>query len=157
MRTGVPETRCKQTWYGLTAQVTTGPGFLHRAGFDGLVIPHPPMVNWLLRLGLSGHLCRNLIFAHEFAHFQTAPVLLAYILGIFFLAYTKGGTGMGEIIFLLVSVQAVWEMLSEGLVVLENFAAYRKSYNGIIKLPRVLFCAGGGMLTAAGWAVVLCG
>ena len=157
MRTGVPETRCKRTWYGLTAQVTTGPGFLHRAGFDGLVISHPPMVNWLLRLGLSGHLSRNLIFAHEFAHFQTAPVLLAYMLGIFFLAYTKGGTGMGEIIFLLVSVQTVWEMLSEGLVVLEDSAAYRKSYNGITKLPRVLFWAGGGMLTAAGWAVVLCG
>lgn len=155
MRTGVLETRRKRTWYGLTAQVTLGTRFLHWAGFDGLVIPHPPMANWLLRLGLSGRLSRNLIFAHEFAHFRTAPVLFVYMFVIIFLAYMKGRIGVWEMIILLVSVQAVWEILSEGLVLLEDSTTYRKSYKGIARLPRLLFWAGGGIFTAAGWLVLL--
>jgi hypothetical protein len=122
-----------------------------------LVIPHPPLANWLLRLGLSAHPTRNLIFAHEFAHFQTAPVLFVYVLVIIVLVYMKHRIGMGEMIFLLVSVQAVWEILSEGLVVLEDAAAYRKAYDGIKRLPRFLFWMGGGVLAAAGWVVVLHG
>lgn len=157
MRTGTPETRSKRTWYGLTAQVTLGARFLHRSGFDGVGVPHPPLVNGLLRIGLPDEAKRRLSFFHEFAHFQTAPLLLAYLLGIFFLVYAKGKIGIGMTIFLLICVHAAWEMLSEGLVILEDPAAYRKSYRGITKLPRVAFLIGGGMLTAAGWAVVLCG
>jgi len=106
-------------------------------------------------MGLSGQLNRNLSFAHEFAHFQTAPVLFIYMLVVFVLAHVKTPTGIGEIFFLLASIQAAWEMMSEGLVVLENPAAYRTSYKGMTRLPRILFWAVGGMLAVAGWLVVL--
>ena len=149
------ETRFKRTWFGLNARVTIGPVFVHRAGFRGVVIPHPAVANLLLRMGLSAQLERNLSFAHEFAHFQTAPVLFVYMAVVFVVAYIKTLTGMGEIIFLLVSIQAAWELMSEGFVVLENPVAYRRSYNGITRLPRILFWAVGGMLAVAGWLVVL--
>jgi hypothetical protein len=151
------ETRFKRTWFGLNARVTIGPGFLHKTGFHGVAIPHPAVANLLLRMGLPAYLNRNLSFAHEFAHFQTAPVLFVYMLVVFVLAYVKNLTGMGEIFLLLVSIQAAWELMCESLVVLENPAAYRRSYNGITWLPRIFFWAVGGMLTAAGWLVVLQG
>ncbi|MBU1706089.1 MAG: hypothetical protein ABIG67_04650 [Pseudomonadota bacterium] len=155
MKTNGSETRYKRVWYGANTRVTIGPGFLHKTGFRDVVIPHPPVANGLLRLGLPGHLSRDLIFAHEFAHFQTAPVLFAYMFVISVLIYVKGRTSMGEILFLLVSVQATWEIMSESFVMLENSALYRKSYDRVTKLPRILFWAAGGILTAAGWVVVL--
>ncbi|MHB8772787.1 MAG: hypothetical protein ACYC7J_17470 [Syntrophales bacterium] len=155
MKTNDSETRYKRVWFGANARVTIGPGFLHRAGFGDIVIPHPPVANGLLRLGLPRHLSRELSFVHEFAHFQTAPVLFGYIFMIIVLLYVKGRTGMGQILFLLVSVQAVWEIVSESFMVLENSALYRRSYDGVTKLPRILFWATAGMLTAAGWVIVL--
>ena len=157
MRANGSETRFKRTWFGLNARVTIGPGLLHKTGLHGVAIPHPPVANSLLRMGLSGQLNRNLSFAHEFAHFQTAPVLFIYMLVVFVVAYLKTIAGMGEIIFLLLSIQATWELMSEGFVVLESPGAYRTSYNGISRLPRILFWAVGGILTAAGWLGLLQG
>ena len=149
------ENRAKRTWFGVTAKVTIGPGFIHKAGFGRLVIPHPPVANWLLRLRLPEDLSRNLTFAHEFAHFQTAPLLFVYGVVLIFLANVMDQTGMGEIIFLLVNMHAAWELMSEGMVALEDTAAYRSTYKGVTRLPRLLFWAAGGLLTAAGWVVVL--
>lgn len=148
-------TRSKRVWFGVTASVTIGPGFLHRAGVGGFVIPHPPAANWLLRLGLPDNLSRNISFAHEFAHFRTAPALFVYMLVLIVLLYTTGHTGMGEVLFLLISGQAAWEIMCEGLVILEGAAAYRKAYNGVTRIPRLLFWTTGGLLAAAGWVVVL--
>jgi hypothetical protein len=151
------ETRYKRLWYGPNASVTIGPGFLHRTGFVGFVIPHPPAANWLLRLGLPGHLSRNLIFAHEFAHFQTAPLLFVYMIVLIVLFYIKGRTGMGEVLFLLVSGQATWEIMSEGHMILADSTSYRKTYDGVLRIPRLLFWATAGMLAAAGWVLLLFG
>lgn len=155
MTTHGSETRYKRVWFGANAKVTIGPGFLHKAGFGDVVIPHPPVANALLRLGLPDHLSRDLCFAHEFAHFETGPVLFAYLFAIIFLTYAKGQTSMGEILFVLMSTQATWEIVSEIFVLLQDSILYRKSYNGVIRLPRIIFWASGGILTAAGWVVVL--
>ena len=148
------ETRYKQAWFGAKARVTVGPGLLHKSGFGGLLIPHPAATNWLLRRGLPEHSSRNLSFAHEFAHIQTAPMLFAYMIVVFILIYLKGRTGVEAVLFLLVSIQAAWEIMSEGLVVFQNFAAYQASYKGITRLPRVFFWGSMGILAAAVWVVV---
>ena len=149
------ETRYIKAWFGAKAKITIGPGFLHKSGFGGLLITHPAVTNWLLRRGLPEHSSRTLSFAHEFAHIQTAPILFAYMIGVFILVYLKGRTRVWEVLFLLVSIQAAWEMISEGLVVFEDFAAYQASYKGITRLPRALFWGAVGILAAAGWVVVL--
>ena len=157
MKTKCSETRSKRTWFGASASVTIGPGFLHKAGFAGFVIPHPPLANWVLRIGLPGHQRVKMSFAHEFAHFQTAPVLFVYMLVVFVLAYVKGRAGMWEILLLLAGGQAAWEILSEGLVVFKDSAAYSASYEGVPRFPRILFWTTAGIFTAAGWVVSLYG
>lgn len=149
------ETREMRTWFGATARVTIGPGFIHKAGTGGLLIPHPPMANWLLRLGLPDHLCRRLSFAHEFAHFQTAPLLVAYLIALVALAYIKTRPGIMELFLFLVCAQATWEIMSEGFTILENVEAYRRSYAGVAKTPRFLFWVIGVILSASGWYIAL--
>ena len=133
------ETRSKSAWFGAKARVTIGPGLLHKSGFGGLLIPHPGVANWLLRQGLADCPSRDLSFAHEFAHIQTAPMLVVYMIVTFILIFLKDRTGAEEMLFLLVSIQAAWEIMSEGFVVLKDFAAYQASYKGITRLPRILF------------------
>ena len=81
-------------------------------------------------------------------------MLFAYMIVVFILIYLKGRTGVEAVLFLLVSIQAAWEIMSEGLVVFQNFAAYQASYKGITRLPRVFFWGSMGILAAAGWVVV---
>jgi hypothetical protein len=155
MRTGVPETRWKRTWYGLTAQVTLGTRFLHWAGFGGVGMPHPPLANGLLRIGLPEEAKRRLSFAHEFAHFQTAPAALVYMIVLLAAFHTRGRIGVAAILIVLASTHAVWEMLSEGLVVLEDPAGYQALYESISMLGRTLFWVVVAALAAVGWAAVM--
>lgn len=149
------ETRWQRTWYGLAAYVTLGPGFLHRAGFGRVKIPHPPIANWLLRQGLPTDVKRRLSFVHEFAHLQTAPVALLYLLALLGLFYQQSRTGPVMILGGLVSTQAVWELLSESLVLIGSREEYMKSYASISKLPRALFWGACAVLAAAGWLAVI--
>jgi len=153
MGMGASETRWHRTWYGLTAYVTLGPGFLHRAGFGRLKIPHPPIANWILRQGLHIDAKRRLSFVHEFAHFQTAPVVLVYVAALLRNEFVQGGIGLSEILILLLSTQALWEILSEGLAILAAPAMYHAWYEGVALWPRFLFWCLGLLGAAAGWLV----
>jgi len=151
------ETRYKRLWFGIEARVTVGPGFLHKSGFGPLVIPHPAVANWLLRWGLPGHLSCDLVFDHEFAHFQTAPMMLLYMLALLIFVFVRGRTSIGAVLIVVASVHAAWEIVSESLVRLKDPVRYRMSYDALIRFPRVLFWTAGGLVTAAGWLVVLTG
>ena len=155
MRVEVSETRVMRTWYGLTARITIGPGFIHKTGAGGLLIPHPPVANRLLRIGLPDHLHRKLSFAHEFAHFQTAPLLAAYVLALLAFAFIRTPPGIGKIFLLPACAQAAWEIMSEGCTIVKNAEAYRAAYEGVTKVPRILFWFVGGLLAAGGWGIVL--
>ena len=152
---GISETRRKRIWYGITATVTLGPRYLHRAGFGRVVFPHPPVVNWLLRIGVSDEAKRRLVFAHEFAHFETAPAAILYMGALFAFIYSRGRFSLASILMAIVSTHAAWEMLAEGLVVLESPADYRQSYNSLPQLPRILFWLLGTVLALAGWLVAV--
>jgi hypothetical protein len=155
MKPSGSETRYRRVWFGANARVTIGPGFLHRAGLGGFAIPHPPLANWVLRLGLSGHLSRDLTFAHEFAHFQTAPAAVAHMIVLLAGAYLRGNRGVTTVLMTLVSTQAIWELLSEALVVAEDPWGYRAAYGGISRLSRILFWLVAAVLASAGWVAVM--
>jgi hypothetical protein len=146
----LPDTQTMRTWFGVTVRVTIGPGFVHWAGIGRAAIPHPPVANWLLRKGLPDPMRRRLVFQHEFAHFQTAPVVLTFMIVLFTTALLKNRVGLGEILILLSSSQALWEVLSEGLVILKVHPAYRDFYDGIPSGPRRLFWVVGTTIAAAG-------
>jgi len=139
MRGNLPETHHRRTWFGATARVTIGPGFVHRAGIGRVAIPHPPVANWLLRQGMPADLQRKLSFVHEFAHFQTAPVVLLSLIALFMLAFLKNRLGVAEILIILAGTQALWEILSEGLVILSAPAMYHACYEGVSLWPRIIF------------------
>lgn len=147
--------REQRTWYGVNAVIMIGPGFIHKAGVGKLLIPHPPIVNWLLRRGLPEKTKVALGLAHEFAHFQTAPVALPYIFGLLAGAIAGGHSGVLQILVLLISTHATWEMMSEMWTIGRDRRFYRDSYAEVSPGPRIFFwlCTAG--LTLAGWAVFL--
>lgn len=145
------ETQRKKIWYGLTAEVTFGPGRWHRTGFGKVVFPHPPAANWLLRFGMSNDTKRGLVFAHEFAHFETAPFALLYMGALLAVVHPAGRSQMASILMVIVSTHAAWEILAESLVVLKSPEDYRQLYNSLPQLPRLLFWLIGTVLAAAGW------
>src|SRR4030067_962928 len=49
--------RHMRTWYGMNGTVVIGPGFRHSTGLGGLLLPHPPVVNQLLRHRLPSQSC----------------------------------------------------------------------------------------------------
>jgi len=149
------ETRYRRLWFGLEARVTTGPVFLHRSGFGTLLVPHPPIANELLRWGMPRHAARELSFAHEFAHLQAAPLLLVYLLLMGVAALRGGRAGIGIWFFLLASAQAAWELISEGIVFLQDSERYRMIYMALPMFPRALFWTLGCLLMSAGWMVLL--
>jgi hypothetical protein len=90
MKSGRAETRQIRTWYGMSANITIGPGFVHRVGLGHIVIPHPPVVNFLLRQGLTEEARRTLTLVHEFSHVQSAPGVVLYAAAILSVAFAQG-------------------------------------------------------------------
>ncbi len=144
-----------RTWYGANATVTIGPGFIHKAGFGGFLIPHPPVINWLLRKGLSENDRYILSCAHEFGHLQSAPLAMLYTGSVLALAVATHHTSLLEIIIVMISTHAVWELISELLTITSDAQLYRKFYERITTIPRIIFWGSVSVLATAGWLVVL--
>lgn len=145
----------KRTWYGITATVIIGPAFIHSAGWGPLLIPHPPVVNWLLRLTLTEKNRETLTFIHEFEHLQSVPLYMLYTAGMLALAFSKGHAGLTEIFFVLVSSQAGWEIISEFLTFYKNKPLYRRAYNKTAMFPRIVFWSSAVAFAIAGWLMIL--
>jgi len=129
----------KKMWGGFQITVKIGPGFLHRAGINRVLIPHPPLVNALLRIGLHARRRDELIFAHQFAHFQTLPLVLLYGLVLIIILFIRGALSVIPVMSLLISGQALWEMLAETAVLINLSTKYHLYYQGIVKSPRIAF------------------
>ena len=147
------QTLHRRTWFGLYATVTVGPGFVHKAGVGKVLIPHPPVINWLLRRGLSDTVGLKLSFLHEMAHFQTAPFIALYGVAILTGTVAAGRTNPLHVLFVVVGIQAAWEMLSEALTIIGNSPYYHSCYKGLPKLPRITFWTAAGILTAGAWFI----
>ena len=102
-----------QTWYGVKATVIIGPGFIHKTGLGGILIPHPPVINWLLRRGLAEKARFTLSFTHEYGHLQSVPLALLYALALLAVTFTTGSLSLLMIFAVLISTQAAWEIMSE--------------------------------------------
>ena len=146
------DTKTQRIWYGVTATVVIGPGFRHQAGLGRFLIPHPPLVNWLLRRRLHEAKRHALSFTHEIGHFQTAPLALIYTIAEIAVAYAGGATGwlLGVI---LLSAFAAWEILAEVYTIAGSREFYDLCYRGTSRIPRLLFWTFAAVLTLVGWIV----
>jgi hypothetical protein len=143
-----------RTWYGLKTEITVGPGFIHWIGWHGFHIPHPPIVNWLLRRGLNEDDYYTLSISHEFAHFQSAPLALPYTVGLIALGAGRGLSFLSMVI-IIISTHAVWELFSEIFTILCNRQYYRRCYMGIPSRPRRIFWISMSVLSILGWGIVM--
>ncbi len=143
----------KKMWFGLIGTVTIGPGFLHKAGLGRIVLPHPPVVNWLLRRGLTEEARYALSLTHEFGHLQTAPPALLYLAVMAVIAYLHGVPVL-SFILVVVSAHAAWEMIAEFFTILADSPSYAKFYEPATIATRVIFWMLAGMLTIIGWIII---
>lgn len=65
-----------RTWYGATGRVELHGPFWHLAELWGIDIPHPPLINLLIRQGLPMATKRELSFIHELGHLEMLPISL---------------------------------------------------------------------------------
>ena len=81
----------------------------------------------------------SLIIKHEFGHLQTVPFALLYAGILLSVSIGEGAMSWFKILFLAVSTQAVWEMMSEFFTLFSDIEGYRTCYDGVKILPRVTF------------------
>ena len=91
--------------------VIIGPGFLHRTGLGWFLIPHPPLINWLLRQGLLKNSRNALRVTHEFGHLQTAPLALLYTAANYTAIITANRTDLSNLILVFIRTHAAWEIM----------------------------------------------
>ena len=145
----------RKTWYGLKATIIFGPGFMHTSGWGVFLIPHPPLANWLLRLGLKAKRRKALTFTHEFEHLQSAPLIFLYVLIQSFLVFSKKQADPSEIGLILLGSHAAWEIISEILTYFYDSSIYRSSYQEIPISPRILFWSVACLTVIVSWLIVL--
>lgn len=144
-----------KTWYGLNALVEIDEGMFHRAGLGKLVLPHPPVVNWLLRLWLNPVSRQRLSVLHEFGHFQTLPIIVFYIATLLVFAVLLDKKTWGALSLILIGTFALWELLSEIYTRLCAGDLYRVSYQEVPRWPRALFWTTVSVLLPGAWMVLI--
>lgn len=145
----------RRTWFGVEATVAIGSGLIHEAGLGGFVIPHPAVVNWLLRRGLADNARYTLSFTHEFGHLQSAPLALLYIGVLLAVTFATGHANLLKIVFVLVSTHAAWEIASEIFAISSDLQLYRRCYKGVTVAPRIIFWIFTSVLTTIGWIIAM--
>ncbi|MEN8263916.1 MAG: hypothetical protein ABFR82_10660 [Nitrospirota bacterium] len=154
MRKKEAKTVQRRMWFGMNATVIIGPGFIHKAGFSKILLPHPPVINWLLRQRLTDEARYPLSFTHEFGHLQTVPLAVLYTGVMLALASVTGHTGLLEIVLVLISTHAAWEITAEIYTIASNVHLYRKYYEKITLIPRAIFWIITGAFAVTGWFVI---
>lgn len=144
-----------RTWYGLNAVAEIEPAHWHRAGFGRFLIPHPPLVNWLLRRGLSVQAYRHLSVWHEIGHLQMFPLEILYGTILLGISIINGHTHPVEVMLVLMSCFAIWEIFAESYAINRKANCYFAHYKGVSFIPRILFWLTMLTLVISGWVVAL--
>jgi hypothetical protein len=144
----------KRTWFFLNAVVDVEPGRFHRAGFGHFLIPHPPVVNWLLRRGLSKASYKSLCTEHEMGHLQALPFEALYSLILMLIMMNNTNDDVVGWSWLIVSSFASWEIVAEVYTIRHVQPGYRRLYRGVSLLPRMLFWFISLSLVLGGWVYI---
>ena len=135
--------------------VNIGPGFLHRTGLGWFLIPHPPLINLLLRQGLLKNSRNALRVTHEFGHLQSAPLAVLYTALNYIAIITANRANLSNLMLVFISTHAAWEIMSEILTIRSDPQFYHKCYQGVSPVPRAIFWLSTISLTLIGWIIVL--
>jgi len=144
----------KRTWFFLTAVVEVNPGHFHRAGFGRFLLPHPPVVNWLLRRGLTKDAYKTLCSEHEMGHLQALPFEILYsVIFVLAMMYNETNVVMGWF-WAIISSVAAWEIFAEMHTIRYVQPAYQYLYHEISPVPRIIFWSITLSLMFGGWVYI---
>jgi len=145
----------KRTWFFLNAVVEVEPGYLHRAGFGRFLLPHPPVVNWLLRRGLSRDAYKKLCSEHEMGHLQALPFEALYSAILILVMMSKDANDVVGWLWVIVSSFAAWEIFAEVHTIRYVQPGYHHLYRDISLVPRIIFWSVTLLLMFGGWVYIL--
>ena len=120
-----------RSWYGLAAEIEVENELWHLVRVGRVSLPHPPLVNLLLRRGLPREGRLRLSFLHEFGHLQTLPLALAHAALLLLAGGWRGRGIKGTLAALgmaVVAHEATWELASETYAAVRAGPAYRRLY-----------------------------
>jgi hypothetical protein len=144
-----------RTWYGIDGTVTIGSALMHKSGIGNLIIPHPAIVNWLLRLDLPENCRSTLRILHELGHLQSAPLAVAYTAANYAAVILAGRASLLIFILVLISTHAAWEIMAEIHTIMHNAPFYHGCYERVSAIPRAIFWFSTIALALMGWIIVL--
>lgn len=125
------QTHHVRSWYGVTAEIAVENNLWHLVRVGGVALPHPPLVNLVLRRGLPRQERLYLSFLHEFGHVQTLPVAGLHLLWLLKNGRWRG-RGRWKTLAMLaaaaVTHEAMWELASEIYVIGQTGPDYGRIY-----------------------------
>jgi len=131
------------------------PGYFHRAGLGRFLLPHPPVVNWLLRRGLSRDAYQKLCNEHEMGHLQAWPFEVLYSAILILVMMNKDANDVVGWLWVIVSSFAAWEILTEMHRVRYVPPGYHHFYRDIFLISRIIFWGVTLSLIFGGWVYIL--
>jgi len=144
----------RRTWFFLNAVVRVEPGCFHRAGFGRFLLPHPPVVNWLLRRGLSKDIYKKLCCEHEMGHLQALPLEVLYSIALVLLMMNNESNNIVGWLWVVLSSFAAWEILAEVHTIRHVKPSYHHLYRNISFIPRIIFWSITLSLMLGGWIYI---
>jgi len=144
-----------RTWYGLDGTVIIGAGLMHKSGVGSLIIPHPAVINWLLRLGLLENSATALRINHEIGHLQSAPLAVVYTATNYAAIITANQVNLFNLLLVFISTHAAWEIMAEIHTIMHNAPFYHACYERVSAIPRAVFWFSTIALALMGWIIVL--
>ncbi|OGB94618.1 MAG: hypothetical protein A2Z31_07505 [candidate division NC10 bacterium RBG_16_65_8] len=142
-----------RAWYGLPGEIVVESGHWHLVKVGPLPLPHPPVINRLIRRGLPREEKLRLSYWHELGHLQTLPLALAHAVWLWHGRSRRPRPWMGRLIRLaaaLVAHEAAWELASETYVVTKSGPRYRRLHRKYPNPLRPAFWVGMAGLALVG-------
>jgi hypothetical protein len=121
-----------RSWYGLPGEIVIEGDHWHLVKVGPLPLPHPPLINLLIRRGLPRQDRLQLSYWHELGHLQALPLALAYAI---WLGRHRSksqprllGLRLVRLAAALVAHEAAWELAAESYVMVKAGRAYPRLY-----------------------------
>jgi hypothetical protein len=121
-----------RTWFGLPVEILIEGDHWHKVRVGMISLPHPPLVNLLVRHGLPREARERLSYQHELGHVQVLPLALAHALWLW-----RRGRGTqhhlwagraGHLLGAVVAHEVAWELAAESYVAVRTSPEYGQLY-----------------------------
>lgn len=142
--------RHARSWYGLPVEIVIEGDYWHWVKAGPVPLPHPPVVNLIVRHGLPRDARLRLSYAHEMGHIQTLPLALMHLAWVWKHRPRHTRPSLWRRLIwvglLAVAHQAVWELAAETYVGVRHRTEYKRLYQTPKARPALIFWALMGLL-----------